>query len=664
MFKNMKLGAKIGGGFILVLILAALVALVGWSGMSNVVSRVEKAENVQHLVEYMLRVREENKAYVINRDKKYIESGAKIAQDMKGLARETQSQFTDATNKKQMEDVISSVDTYENEFHKYAGHDDDIAKNLSKWKELGQNFTAITDRISEDVIAPAKEAAVKANDVAALMHWGEVEKSLQDQVVKNFLLLRVSAVYFIWKPTESNWQNFEKQGGILAAGLENFAKVAQNNNELVQDAQTAKAGVLEYVQTGSNVRGLIAKQGEANQAMLQAAKQAEEVCSAASADQARKMAEQISSARSLILGGTAGAVLLGLLFAFLITRAITRPVLKGVAFAQGLAQGDLSKQLDIDQKDEIGELAAAMNNMVEKLKDVVGSVKIASDNVAAGSQELSSSSEEMSQGATEQAAAAEEASSSMEEMSANIKQNADNALQTEKIALQSAQNAKQGGEAVSKTVHAMKDIAEKISIIEEIARQTNLLALNAAIEAARAGEHGKGFAVVAAEVRKLAERSQSAAAEISDLSGSSVEIAEQAGDMLTRMVPDIQRTAELVQEIAAASREQDTGADQVNKAIQQLDQVIQQNASASEEMASTAEELNSQAAQLQDSVAFFKLDSYASPSQSRLSPPKAKAPKALAAPKAKAKKAVANGGGIELDLDEERDYLDKEFERY
>jgi methyl-accepting chemotaxis protein len=196
----------------------------------------------------------------------------------------------------------------------------------------------------------------------------------------------------------------------------------------------------------------------------------------------------------------------------------------------------------------------------------------------------------------------------MEEMSSNIKQNADNAQQTEKIALKAANDAKEGGQAVSETVAAMKDIAMKISIIEEIARQTNLLALNAAIEAARAGEHGKGFAVVATEVRKLAERSQTAAAEISTLSASSVEVAEKAGEMLTKIVPDIQKTADLVSEINAASNEQNAGANQINKAIQQLDQVIQQNATATEEMASTAEELSSQAEQLQNTMSFFKVD--------------------------------------------------------
>ena len=305
-----------------------------------------------------------------------------------------------------------------------------------------------------------------------------------------------------------------------------------------------------------------------------------------------------------------GSVIFGIILGILITSGLTKQLGGEPGYiaeiAKGISEGNLTVKLASNGND-IG-VFAAMKNMVEKLKSVVADVQTAADNVASGSQQLSSGSEQMSQGTTEQAASAEEASSSVEEMNATIRQNSDNASQTEKIALKSAADATESGRAVTEAVSAMKDIATKISIIEEIARQTNLLALNAAIEAARAGEHGKGFAVVASEVRKLAERSQTAAAEISKLSASSVDVAERAGQMLTKLVPDIQKTSELVQEINAASKEQTTGADQINSAIQQLNQVIQQNAGAAEEMASTAEELSSQAEQLQGTISFFKID--------------------------------------------------------
>ncbi len=399
-------------------------------------------------------------------------------------------------------------------------------------------------------------------------------------------------------------------------------------------------------------------------------KQEEEAFAAIAKTASDKYHTVFFSSITLILIGT----VLSLVTSFLLIRSITVPLKEAVAVSNSMAEGDLNIRIDVKGKDETAQLLTSMKNMVERLKTVVADVKGASDNVASGSQQLSSGAEQMSQGTTEQAASAEEASSSVEEMNATIKQNADNASQTEKIALKSAADAMESGKAVSETVGAMKDIASKISIIEEIARQTNLLALNAAIEAARAGEHGKGFAVVASEVRKLAERSQTAAGEISHLSASSVEVAEKAGQMLAKLVPDIQKTAELVQEISAASKEQTTGADQINSAIQQLNQVIQQNAGAAEEMSSTAEELSSQAEQLQSTIAFFKVDDreagrHALPQATKHATPLHKVQVAHLLPKTQAAGATVKQSGVALNLGHDKmkgngDSRDAEFEKF
>jgi methyl-accepting chemotaxis protein len=309
----------------------------------------------------------------------------------------------------------------------------------------------------------------------------------------------------------------------------------------------------------------------------------------------------------VMLVGIALAVIIGLL----LTSSITKPLTLGVKTMEEMSKGNLLVNFDshtLSVADETGVLTRAMKEMADQLKSTITFALEASENVSAGSTQLSSASQGISQGSSEQAASVEEISASIEEMTASINQNADNANQTERIALKSSNDAKEGGEAVQKTVGAMKQIAEKISIIQEIARQTNLLSLNASIEAARAGEHGKGFAVVASAVQKLAERSQDAAEEISKLSKSSVDVAEKAGEMLNKLVPDIQKTADLVSEINAASSEQNKGIQQVNTAVQQFNQVVQSNAAASEELASTAEELSSQAEELKSRLAFFKVD--------------------------------------------------------
>jgi methyl-accepting chemotaxis protein len=365
-----------------------------------------------------------------------------------------------------------------------------------------------------------------------------------------------------------------------------------------------------------------------------------------------------NSRRNAIIGVSAGAaiVVLACLVLWFLANSLVAPVRKAVGFAQKIAGGDfVDNNIDVKQKDEIGALSRTLKEMADKLKSVVVDVKSASESVAGGSSELSSSSQSVSEGATEQAASIEEITSSMEEMTSNISQNAENAQETDALATKAADDARVSGEAVEKTVVSMRSIAEKISIVEEIARQTNLLALNAAIEAARAGEHGKGFAVVAAEVRKLAERSGTAAAEISELSSSSVDVAEKAGEMLKLLVPDIEKTAMLVQEITAASNEQNAGATQINQAIAQLDTVIQQNASASEEMASTSAELAAQGRHLQEVMAFFHVEGGKSrPRGTTTKVVQRKSGPAISA--AKPAPAPSKGLALEMDSDDSDDF--------
>jgi len=360
------------------------------------------------------------------------------------------------------------------------------------------------------------------------------------------------------------------------------------------------ADVLHSIQDGE----IAAARGELDDTL----RKLDEVNTTLAADSRNAAKAAWARARAASLGVGGASIVLALVVGAWITRTITVPLSEGVRVAERLAEGDLTTRIEVRSRDETGQLLQAMKAMLEKLRQIVGEVQTAASSLTAASAQVSSTSESLSQGTSEQAASVEETTSSLEQMNASIAQNAENSRQTEQMALQGAKDTEESGRAVLQTAAAMKDIAERVSIIEEIAYQTNLLALNAAIEAARAGDHGKGFAVVATEVRKLAERSQAAAKEIGALSASSVQVAERSGKLLETLVPAIRKTTDLVQEVTAASREQASGVAQINNAMSQVGQVTQRNASASEELASTAEEMASQAESLQQLMTFFIVD--------------------------------------------------------
>jgi len=365
---------------------------------------------------------------------------------------------------------------------------------------------------------------------------------------------------------------------------------------------------------------------------------------------------------NVLIVGLIISIIISIIMAWQISRSITRPIKKGVEFARQIAEGNLEANIDIEQNDEIGELAAMLSKMKDKLHQTISSIQTAANHIADASAQVSNTSQGISQGSTQQASAAEEISASMQEMSASISQNTSNAQRTEQIASEATAGLNAGSRNVIDVTAAIKEIAEKITIIGDIAYQTNILSLNAAVEAARAGEYGKGFAVVADEVKKLAERSQDAATEIDKVSGAGVNLAEESRRLFNTIVPQIEDTLKLVQEITASSLEQNSGAEQVNDAVQQFNEVIQQNAAAAEEMATNAEELASQAEYLKDMTSYFKTGEKNTHVRSKKYKQKTKKRTELPMPNKSLQIKSNQRKGVNLRLGS--DSLDQEFEKF
>ncbi|MEW6520354.1 MAG: methyl-accepting chemotaxis protein [Thermodesulfobacteriota bacterium] len=475
-----------------------------------------------------------------------------------------------------------------------------VAKNeeeLNKLNEAGAlrragELAIVSARVNRNLveIRRAEKNFILSEDVKTMDEYGAAidgfRKDLEDRLEKLEEMADSEEIKLL-KQFRPSYQEY-------LASLQEVLRLSRENGN-VRAFELSSTTARKYL---DDAEGLITAIVEKNLADMQGDKERSDVVYA--------------NSRNLLISITLVSFLIGVGIATWISIAVNSGIRLASATVKTIADGDLSRDVEVKSRDEIGELLGHMKKMAEQLRKIVGDVSTAAENVASGSEEMASSSEQLSQGAVEQAANTEEVASSMEQMTSTMQQTADNAKQTNQISMQAGQNAKKSGEVVKKTVEAMREIAGKIKVIEEIANKTDLLALNAAVEAARAGEHGKGFAVVASEVRKLAERSQIAAAEINTLSADSVQTAEEAGEMLDKLVPDIQKTVELVDEITASINEQLKGAEQVNKAIQQLDQVTQQNSSASEELSSTSEELASQAEELQETISYFNVGGAAS----------------------------------------------------
>jgi len=675
-FKDLKIGTKLGVGFGLLIIIAMVLGLVAVFNMNNIseksgwlaneyVPEVKIANNIER---YSLQTMYAMRGYGFTEEQSYYNEGINNLNEVKKYIDEAQALSDRSTQLVKLNDAIGETEIAVNTYENLVAETQQVNKSLIGLRDnmdqaaaaYMKNCMAYLDNQNENMSNEISRGSVQQsrllkitliNDIIDLGNGIRVS-NFKSQATRDPNLFREAMTRF--PDIENKLTEIEKYTKE-DADLRALANIHQASDQY-------EKAMTNFLDNWLKREELNIARNDAGDKVLENSKNVAVAGVTNTQEISNEAIGLLSTSSSVMIFGLLFALVLGAVFAYVITKAITGPIVKGVAFARQIAEGDLTATVDVDQKDEIGDLASALGGMVAKIRDIVTNIMSGADNIAAASQQMSSSSQQMSQGANEQASSAEEVSSSMEEMASNIQQNTDNAQQTEKISLKAAEDVRSGSVAVNQTVASMKDIADKISIIGEIARQTNILALNAAVEAARAGEHGKGFAVVAAEVRKLAERSQKAAAEIDQTSKSSVDVAEKSGKLLTEIVPDIEKTAKLVQEISAASIEQNSGADQVNNAIQQLNQVTQQNAASAEEMATSSEELNSQADQLTELISYFRIgDEHMKRKKSTFTNQKVVVKQSPVTVKAKSSQKTDQGVTLNL---EDNDAHDKDFERF